>query len=68
MATEDGIPEVYESYTLFLLAASGDGRITSPKTASIAIPASDEPNGVIGFSSYPLNTIIVQEGDSFIVR
>lgn len=48
---------------------TGDlGRISSPKTASIAIPASNAPNGVIGLGSYPLNTIIVEEGGTFTVR
>ena len=62
------MPEVYESYTLHLSSATGGGRVSSPGSSSIAIPASDEPSGVLGFTEYPLNAIIVQEGDSFTVR
>lgn len=60
--------ELYEAYTVSLSSADNGGRISSPSTASIAIPASQSPPGVIGFAPYQLETVVVQEGASFIAR
>lgn len=67
-AIHDGLPELFESYTVSLTTITGGGRISDPRTSSLAIPASDDPSGVIAIDKYPLDTIIVQEGDSFTVR
>lgn len=46
----------------------GEGRLSHPLSANIAIPASDDPSGIIAFAQYPFNTLIVQEGGSVTMR
>ena len=67
-AVNDGLQELYEAHTVSLSLVNNGGRISSPSAASIAIPASEGPTGVIGFATYPLGTIVVEEGASFTVR
>ena len=45
-----------------LVSTEGGGRIVDPSEARIAIQASNHPNGVVRFDSYP-NGIILNEGD-----
>ena len=51
-----------------LVSATNGGRISSPSSASVAIPTSQGPTGVIGFATYQLETVVVQEGASFTAR
>ncbi len=66
-AIGDGIPELFESYVVQLVAIDGGGRIVGPDEARIAIQASDDPSGVIGFEDYPQG-IIIDEGDELIFK
>lgn len=50
-----------------LVSTEGGGRIVEPSEARIAIQASDDPNGVVGFDSYA-NGIIINEGDLLTFR
>ena len=61
-AIDDGIPELFEAFSLSILSTEGGGRIGEPHDARIAIQASNDPNGVISFDSYP-DGIIINEGD-----
>ena len=51
-----------------LVSVTNGGRISSPSSASVAIPASQGPTGVVGFAPYQLETVVVQEGASFTAR
>lgn len=66
-AIDDGIPELFESFVVNLVSTEGGGRIGDPREARIAIQASDDPSGIVGFDSYP-NGIIISEGDLLIFR
>lgn len=66
-AIDDGIPELFETFVVNLISTEGGGRIGEPREARIAIQASDDPSGIIGFDSYP-NGIIINEGDVLIFR
>lgn len=50
-----------------LVSTEGGGRIGDPYEARIAIQASDDPSGVVGFDSYP-DGIIINEGDLLTFR
>lgn len=67
-ALSDGLPELFESYSVSLTSVEGGGRVSDPKSSSVATPASDDPSGIIGFGTYDLNTLIAQEGDSITIR
>ena len=67
-SVDDGLPELAEVHTLTLVSASNDGRIAQPDSAFISIPASNAPFGIVSLASYPLDTIIVEEGNGFTVR
>ena len=58
------MPELYEVHSVTLTSITGDGRLSHPLTASIAIPANDNPSGVIAFAEYTYDTIIIEEGGS----
>ena len=66
-AVSDGIPELFESFLVELVGTEGGGRIADPSEARIAIQASDNPNGVVGFDSYP-SGIVINEGDLLTFR
>ena len=66
-AIGDGIPELFESYVVRLVNAEGGGRIVDPREARIAIQASDDPSGVIGFDDYP-GGIIIDEGNQLVFK
>ena len=66
-AINDGISEQFESFTVQLVSADRGGRIVDPREARIAIQASEDPNGVIGFDDYP-EGIIIDEGDQLMFR
>ncbi len=66
-AIGDGVPELFESYLVRLVAIDGGGRIGDPNEARIAIQASDDPSGVIGFEDYPQG-IIIDEGDELVFK
>ena len=66
-AVDDGIPELFEAFLVNLVSIEGGGRIGDPSEARIAIQASDDPSGVVGFDSYP-GGIIINEGDLLIFR
>ena len=66
-AIADGVPELFESFLVELVSADGGGRIVDPSEARIAIQASNNPNGVVGFDSYP-DGIILNEGDLLTFR
>uniref|UniRef100_A0A1X7VF86 Staphylococcus aureus surface protein A n=3 Tax=Amphimedon queenslandica TaxID=400682 RepID=A0A1X7VF86_AMPQE len=63
-ALEDGVPELYEVHSVTLTSIVGEGRLSHPLTASIAIPANDNPSGVIAFAEYTYDTVIIEEGGS----
>ena len=64
---DDGIPELFETFVVTLLSTEGGGRIVDPSEARIAIQASNDPNGVVGFDSYP-SGIVVNEGELLTFR
>ena len=66
-AVTDGIPELFESFAVRLVSADDGGRIVDPQESRIAIQSSDDPQGVVGFDSYPQG-IIINEGDQLMVR
>ena len=66
-AVTDGIPELFEAFAVRLVSADGGGRIVDPQESRIAIQSSDDPQGVVGFDSYPQG-IIINEGDQLMVR
>ena len=66
-AVADGVPELFESFLVELVSTEGGGRIVEPSEARIAIQASNDPNGVVGFDSYP-SGIIINEGDLLTFR
>ena len=66
-ALQDGVPELYETHTVTLTSVTGGGRLSHPLTSSIAIPANDNPAGIIAFAEYTYDTILIQEGGSGVV-
>ena len=66
-AVTDGIPELFEAFAVRLVSADGGGRIVDPQESRIAIQSSNDPQGVVGFDSYPQG-IIINEGDQLMVR
>ena len=66
-AVDDGLPELFETFVVALVSTEGGGRIVDPREARIAIQASNDPNGVVGFDSYP-SGVIINEGDLLTFR
>ena len=66
-AVGDGLPELFEAFAITLVSADGGGRIADPREARIAIQASDDPSGLIGFEGSP-GGIVISEGDQLMVR
>ena len=58
------MPELYEVHSLTLTSIVGEGRLSHPLTASIAIPANDNPSGLIAIAEYTYDTVIIEEGGS----
>ena len=65
-AIGDGLPELFEAFSVTLVSADGGGRIADPREARIAIQASDDPSGLIGFEE--TGSIVISEGDQLMVR
>lgn len=59
---DDGVPELFEAFAVNLVSTEGGGRIGDPREATLAIQASNDPSGIIGFDNYP-DGIIINEGD-----
>ena len=66
-AVNDGVPEVFEAFSVTLTSIEGGGRIVDPREARIAIQASNDPSGVVGFDQYPQG-ILLSEGEELVVR
>eukprot|EP00794_Sanderia_malayensis_P009868 gene9868-10878_t len=61
---DDNIPEISETFKVFLVASSGDTVLVNPTEAVVTIAGNDDPYGVFEFSAASNLYRVAAEGDS----